>query len=96
MATAFKPETLTIDNIWANHIENDDIIRVIDANKNAIEVDGVMGIDWFCNLGFGTYTFYFNKDGCIFADSEHMDINTNKTFLTALMKKFIEQVEVIG
>lgn len=51
---------------------------------------------WSSNIGFGEYALLYDKEqNAWFADSECMDSNDDKAFLTELMSKFIEKVEVI-
>lgn len=53
-------------------------------------------IHWSSNIGFGEYTLLYDKEqNAWFADSESMDSNDDKAFLTELMSMFIEKVEVI-
>lgn len=52
-------------------------------------------IYWSSNIGFGEYSLFYNKEqDSWYADSECMDSNDDKAFLTELMSKFIEKVEV--
>lgn len=52
-------------------------------------------IRWDSSIGFGEYTIY-KKVGSDewFADSEHMDNNADKAFVTELMKVFIEKLTI--
>ncbi len=52
-------------------------------------------IQWSSKIGFGEYTIIRQKDEdewC--ADSEHMDSNEDKEFVTELMRLFVEQLDV--
>lgn len=50
---------------------------------------------WSSNIGFGEYSLFYDKvENTWLADSECMDSNDDKAFLTELMSKFIEKVEV--
>ena len=52
-------------------------------------------IYWSSNIGFGEYSLFYNKEQNSWsADSECMDSNDDKEFLTELMSKFIEKVKV--
>lgn len=85
--------TLEIDKIWANRIPP----NTIQTPEGPIEQEiQVLGIDWSCNLGWGTYQLEFSENGTkIEADSECMDRGDDKTFLKALLNKVIEMVDVI-
>ena len=52
-------------------------------------------IRWDSDIGFGEYTIY-SKRGSEewFADSEYMDSNADKAFVTELMKVFIEKLTI--
>lgn len=52
-------------------------------------------ISWNSNIGFGEYQIYKEAGSdkwC--AQSEHMDINEDKSFLKELMKLFIDKLEI--
>lgn len=53
-----------------------------------------MYISWQSGIGFGEYTIYKGKDGIWKADSETMDCNEDKEFITELMRQFIEKIEI--
>lgn len=53
-----------------------------------------MYISWQSGVGFGEYTIYKGKDGIWKADSETMDCNEDKEFITELMRQFIEKIEI--
>ena len=70
----------------------------IDDIDVSVSSNGDIGIYiyWSSNIGFGEYTLFYDKEqNAWFADSEYMDSNDDKAFLTELMSKFIEKVEVI-
>lgn len=52
-------------------------------------------IEWDSDIGFGEYTVY-KRTGTNewFADSEYMDSNSDKEFITELMKQFIKKLTV--
>lgn len=52
-------------------------------------------IKWDSTIGFGEYTIY-KRTGTNewFADSEHMDSNSDKEFVTELMRLFIDKLTV--
>lgn len=51
-------------------------------------------LSWESKIGFGEYTIYKGKDGVWRADSETMDCNEDKEFITELMRQFIEKLEI--
>lgn len=52
---------------------------------------------WISKIGFGTYTIYRTVGSDEWkADSECMDINENKEFITELMRLFVEQLDIVG
>lgn len=53
-----------------------------------------MYLTWESGIGFGEYTIYKGKDGIWKADSETMDCETDKDFITELMRQFIEKLEI--
>lgn len=52
-------------------------------------------IRWDSDIGFGEYTIYKQRglDEWL-ADSEYMDSNTDKAFITELMRVFIDKLNV--
>lgn len=53
-----------------------------------------MYLSWESGIGFGEYTIYKGKDGVWRADSETMDRNKDKEFITELMRQFIEKLDI--
>lgn len=54
-------------------------------------------ITWGSKIGFGEYTIYTDnrdKDNEWYADSETMDSNDDKEFITELMRLFIEKLHI--
>lgn len=52
-------------------------------------------IYWTSKIGFGTYNIYRSRDSNKwFADSEYMDSDNNKEFITELMRLFIETLKI--
>ena len=52
-------------------------------------------ICWSSAIGFGEYTVYTetnSEDGKWYGDSEYMDSNEDKEFITELMRLFVEQL----
>lgn len=54
-----------------------------------------MRLEWSCNLGWGQYDLVFNEDGSIEGYSECMDNNDDKKFITTLLEKMIEKINII-
>ena len=52
-------------------------------------------IGWCSDIGFGEYIVYKTKDGFA-GDSERMDWDDNKEFITELMRLFIEKLKIEG
>lgn len=52
-------------------------------------------IKWNSSIGFGEYTIY-KRTGTNewFADSEYMDSNADKAFVTELMSRFVEKLTI--
>ena len=60
-----------------------------------------MFIRWISTIGFGEYTIYIeNETGQIYGDSECMDSNEDKEFITELLKLvnmyILSQIEIAG
>lgn len=51
-------------------------------------------LSWSSKIGFGEYTIYKGKDGVWRADSETMDCNEDKEFITELMRQFVEKLDI--
>ena len=53
-------------------------------------------IEWDLDIGFGEYTIYIsNESGEIYADSECMDNNDDKSFLMELFKLITDKIDVL-
>lgn len=57
-------------------------------------------IKWDSNIGFGEYTLFRDKrDGTLFADSESMDKDEDKSFLETLLmlalKKTLDEAKIV-
>lgn len=53
-----------------------------------------MYLAWESGIGFGEYVIFKGKDGVWRADSETMDSETDRAFITELMRQFIEKLEI--
>ena len=51
-------------------------------------------IPWSCNLGFGELRIALDKDGNLYADTEHMCSNDNKEFLRLVLLALLEKIEI--
>lgn len=52
-------------------------------------------IHWTSKIGFGTYNIYRSRgSNKWYADSESMDFNDDKEFITELMRLFIETLKI--
>lgn len=93
----FEPESLVIDRVWANRFDYpDETLKAFNIPEDECHVE-VIGIDWVCNLGFGTCQLRFMEDGTrIVVDSECMCNNENKEFLRALLNKICDEAEIEG
>lgn len=77
-------------------------IDVTAINLEAYEIEPFVNNDykgfvirWDSDIGFGEYTIYSKKGSDEwFADSEHMDSNVDKAFITELMRVFIEKLTI--
>jgi hypothetical protein len=71
---------LNIDEIW---------IRVHEYCPN-----GVIGIEWSANIGFGRYELILGDDGKFHAYTEYMDQGEDKRFTEAILKALINKIVV--
>ena len=71
---------LNIDEIW---------ICVHECCPN-----GVIGIEWSANVGFGRYELILGDDGLFHAYTEHMDKCEDKRFTEAILKELINKIVV--
>lgn len=78
-------------NVKEIGLQIDDVIPF----KN--EKYGGLVIQWSSNIGFGEYTLVRSageNDTEWCGDSEHMDTNEDKEFITELMRLFVEKLDV--
>lgn len=60
------------------------------------EYEGI-SIQWSSDIGFGKYTIYRSKGSeCWFADSECMDSDNDKAFVSELLKLIAKDIIVAG
>lgn len=53
-------------------------------------------ITWSSGARFGIYSIYMDLlDNKIYADSEKMDNNEDKEFITALLQELVKKIEVV-
>lgn len=59
-------------------------------------IGGCLGftISWSSDIGVGEYSIY-QEQGKWIGDSEYMDCNEDKAFITELLKLFVEMMEVV-
>lgn len=55
---------------------------------------GAIKILWSANIGFGEYVLLNNEDGSITGNSELMDSNEDKKFITRLMQLLVEKIVI--
>ena len=82
----------------ARRIEVDKIdLIVTDVLPFAHERASGFTIQWDSeDIGFGEYTIYRRADSEKWeAQSEHMDSNEDKAFIKELMKKFIDELDIV-
>ena len=75
-----KIENLSIDEIWMN--------------KHEICPNGVIGIEWSSNIGWGRYELILGDDGMLHAYTEYMDKGEDKEFTKAILEKLVEKIVV--
>jgi len=71
-------------------------ISKIEIAVNNLCPKGCMRISWNSDIGFGQYDLILQEDGAIKGNSEYMDNNENKEFISELMKLFIEKIKITG
>lgn len=75
-----KIEDLSIDDIW---------IRVHEYCPN-----GVIGIEWSANIGFGRYELVLGDDGKLHAYTEYMDKGEDKAFTEMILKALVNKIVI--
>jgi hypothetical protein len=69
-------------------------ISKIEIAVNKLCPKGCMRISWNSDIGFGQYDLILQEDGSIKGDSEYMDINEDKAFISELMKLFVDKIKL--
>ena len=75
-----KIENLNIDEVWIRQHE--------------VCPNGIIGIDWSANIGFGRYELVLGDDGMLHAYTECMDRGEDKEFTRAILEKLVEKIVV--
>ena len=75
-----KIENLSIDRIWIRQHE--------------VCPNGVIGIDWSANIGFGRYELVLGDDGMLHAYTECMDRGEDKEFTKAILAELVKKIVV--
>ena len=75
-----KIENLNIDEIWIRQHE--------------VCPNGVIGIEWSANIGFGRYELVPGDDGMLHAYTEYMDRGEDKEFTKAILKKLVDKIVI--
>ena len=76
-------------NVKEIHLQIDDFVPFVNDNH--------MGfiIEWSSDIGFGEYTMYKSNDNNKwYGDSEFMDSNEDKEFISELMRLFVEKLQI--
>lgn len=74
-------------------------LRVDDIKGCSNEVFNGFTIYWSSDIGFGEYTIGKepkDDDGKLYADSEYMDSNDDKEFISELMRLLVKKLVVTG
>jgi hypothetical protein len=71
---------LNIDEIW---------IRVHEYCPN-----GVIGIEWSANIGFGRYELVLGDDGKLHAYTEYMDKDEDKEFTKIILNALVDKIVI--
>jgi hypothetical protein len=73
-------KNLNIDEIW---------IRVHEYCPN-----GVIGIEWSANIGFGRYELILGDDGNLHAYTEYMDKGEDKEFTKMILNALVDKIVI--
>ena len=76
-----KIENLTIDEVWIN--------RHPEACPN-----GVLGIEWSANVGFGRFEIILDDKGVPHALTEYMDKGEDKAFTEAILAELLKIIVI--
>ena len=60
--------------------------------KHDICPNGVVGVEWYGDPGFGRFELILDEDGKFHAMTEHMDINTQKLFSRDIMNAILRDI----
>ena len=77
-------------NVKEINLQIDEVIPFVNSRHSGFI------IEWSSNIGFGEYTIYKDskEESKWYADSETMDANDNKEFITELMNLFIDKLHI--
>ena len=75
-----KIENLNIDEIWIN--------------KHKHCPNGVIGIEWSANIGWGRYELVLSEDGMLHAYTECMDRGEDKEFTKSILAELVKKIVV--
>ena len=76
-----KIENLEIDRIWINRHEE-------------VCPNGVIGIEWSSNIGWGSYELVLENDGMLHAYTEYMDRGEDKEFTKAILAELVNHIVI--
>ena len=77
-----KIENLSIDEIWIN--------------RHDVCPNGVLGINWSANIGWGELVLRLGDDGLLHAYTEHMDKGEDKSFTRTVLLELLNYIVIDG
>lgn len=76
-------------NVKEIHLQVDKLTPFVNENHTGFI------IEWSSDIGFGEYTIYkLKNDNNWYGDSECMDSNEDKEFISELMRLFVEKLQI--
>lgn len=75
-------------------MENPDNLKIEEVQFSSIVFGRAMRILWSSDKGFGNYTITINANGDLEGDSEYMDTNEDKKFITRLIGLLIRDLKI--
>ena len=90
----YSNETVIKKATYKNLVRQNVNIDEIWIAKHEVCPNGVFGVEWSSDIGFGRYVLILGDDGKLHAQTEHMDNGEDKSFTKDILHALVEHIVI--